>query len=74
MSKPVCIYDAAGWVIQAEVIRLIDRYLVSANVEGRDVELVPVHRCGYERLPYATGHGDIMNSWDNISQLVPCKR
>jgi hypothetical protein len=74
MPKPVSIYDAARWVIQAEGIRLIDRYFVPTNVEGRDVKLVPVHRCGYERLPYATGQGDIVNSWDNISQLVPCKR
>jgi len=74
MPKPVSIYDAARRVVQAERMHLIDGYLVSTYVEGRDVELMPAHRRGYERPPHPSRQCDIVNGWDDISQFVPGKR
>lgn len=74
MPKPVCIDDATGRIVQTESVSLINAQFLAAEIEGRDVELMPVHEGRDDRLPDSPGHGNVMNSWNDVSQFVSSKR
>ena len=74
MAESVGVDDAAGRVVQTEDVRAINAYLDPADVEGRHIELVPSHRRGHEWLPHSARHGDVMNRWNDVGQLVASKR